>query len=397
VTDRKNDFPIFVNTPHVYLDSAATTHKPSQVIDAITQFYSESYGTISRGLYKLSAEATHQFESTRYQVAGFIGAQKAEEIVFTSGATESINLVAHSYLRPNLQPGDEIIISILEHHANFIPWQQLAKEKKAKLRILTLDDHGNIVLEHLQNLLNERTRLVAITQTSNVTGAISPVKEIIKYARSLGVPVLVDGAQSAGHMPINVYDLDCDFFVFSGHKIYGPTGIGILYAKEKYLDQMIPYRYGGEMILQVTNSESIFKKAPFKLEAGTPNIAGVVGLAAAIKYLQSIGMSEIEQHEKNLTLHLVALLEEAGVQIIGDPKKGSSIVSFLLDEIHPHDVATILDNESIAVRAGHHCAQPFMRYMQIPATVRVSLGCYNDQEDLLSLVQGLKKARNLLQ
>jgi cysteine desulfurase/selenocysteine lyase len=300
-------------------------------------------------------------------------------------------------LRPILQEGDEIVISILEHHANFIPWQQLAIEKKARLVILPLDYAGEIEMTEYKKVLNDKTRMVAITHISNVTGGINPVKEMISAAHQFGAKVLIDGAQSVGHMPVNVHDLDCDFFAFSGHKIYGPTGTGVIYGKEEILNKMPPYRFGGEMILEVRKEYTNFKNTPYRFEAGTPNIAGVIGLGAAIRYIQSVSLDNITVHETNLTNYLQECLLTEGIHIIGNPKHRSSLISFLIDHIHPHDVATILDSEGIAVRAGHHCAQPLMRYLQIPATVRASLGWYNDQEDIDQLIQGIKKVRKIMQ
>ena len=397
MTDQKKDFPIFTSAPHVYLDSAATTHKPQQVVDAITDFYSNQYGTVRRGLYQLSSQATDLFEESRKLVSGFIGSDQPSEIIFTSGTTESINLVAHSYLRPLLQAGDEIVISIVEHHANFIPWQQLAMEKNARLIILPLDDTGEIEMMEYKNVLSEKTRMVALTHISNVTGGINPVKEMISAAHQVGAKVLIDGAQSVGHMPVNVHDLDCDFFAFSGHKIYGPTGTGVLYGKEEILNKMPPYRFGGEMILEVSTEYTNFKNTPYRFEAGTPNIAGVIGLGAAIRYIQSVSLDNMTVHETNLTNYMQECLRKEGIQIVGNPKHRSCLISFQIDHIHPHDVATILDSEGIAVRAGHHCAQPLMRYLQIPATVRASVGWYNDQKDVDQLIQGIKKVRKIMQ
>lgn len=396
VSHLKSDFPIFSNTPHVYLDSAATTHKPQAVIDAIARFYSHDYGTIRRGLYGLSSGATRLFEESREQVADFIGASSPNEIVFTSGATDSINLVACAYLRPLLQPGDEIIVSTLEHHANFIPWQQIAAESQAQLIVLPLDDGVEIELSQYRQHLNPRTRIVAIGHISNVTGGINPVKEIVNLAHLNGTKVLIDGAQSIAHIPVNVRELDCDFYVFSGHKIYGPTGIGVLYGKEDLLNEMPPYRFGGEMILEVTNEYSNFKKSPQRFEAGTPNIAGVIGLSAAIRYFRNLTWDQVMEREDQLLRYLISELQKERVTLVGKPHQRASLVSFLLDDIHPHDVGTLLDDLGIAVRAGHHCAQPLMRYLKIPATVRVSLGCYNDQPDIEALIRGLRQVRKIM-
>ncbi|MCB0688360.1 MAG: cysteine desulfurase [Saprospiraceae bacterium] len=395
--NRKVDFPIFASSPHVYLDSAATTHKPEVVIRAMADFYRNHYGTVRRGLYQLSAQATRIYEETREQIARFLNAKESAEVVFTSGATEGINLVAESFLKHRLQENDEIVISILEHHANFIPWQQLARENKARLIILPLDQHGEIDLTALKNVLSPKTKLLAIGHVSNVTGGINPVRQMIELAHTAGVPVLIDGAQSIAHLKIDVQDLDCDFFAFSGHKVYGPTGIGVLFGKKKWLEEMPPYRYGGEMILEVTADYSRFKNPPHRFEAGTPNIAGVIGLKAALAYVSSLDLAQIHTYEKQITDHLTQELRRSGVRIIGAPMERSSVVSFLVDDIHPHDVATILDSQNIAVRAGHHCAQPLMRYLNIPATVRASVGWYNDLEDVEQLIKGIIYTRKVMQ
>lgn len=395
--DHKADFPIFTRTPHVYLDSAATSHKPQVVIDAMCDFYSHRYGTVRRGLYHLSSQATTLFEEVRSQAASFIGAAKPSEIIFTSGATESINLVAQAYLRPLINSNDEIIITTLEHHANFIPWQQLAIEKNARLIVLPVNEQNDINHQYFRDALSHKTKMVALTHVSNVTGGINPVQTMIREAHQAGAKVLIDGAQSIGHLPIDVRKMDCDFYVFSAHKMYGPTGTGVLYGKEEILNAMPPYRFGGEMILEVTNETSHFKNAPHRFEAGTPNIAGVIGLGAAIKYVENIGLDKIGLYEKEITSYLLNKLEESGVQIIGNPVHQSSLVSFLIDDIHPHDAATILDGEAIAVRAGHHCAQPLMRYLKIPATIRASLAWYNGKKDIDRLIEGINKVRKIMQ
>lgn len=393
ISDQKIDFPIFSNTPHVYLDSAATSHKPQSVIDTISRFYQQDYGTVRRGLYQLSATATRLFEESRTQIANFIGAGSAAEIVFTSGTTESINLVAHSYLRPCLQPGDEILISTLEHHANFIPWQQLAHAAEANLVILPLDENLDIDMAAARKKCGPKTRMVALGHISNVTGGINPVREMIDLAHTCGAKVLIDGAQAVAHTALHVKDLDCDFYTFSGHKIYGPTGVGVLYGKEDILNDMPPYRFGGEMILEVTNEFANFKKSPQRFEAGTPNIAGVIGLGAAIRYVRDVSLQRIIQHEEHLTQYLLSELNRVRVPIVGNPGERSSLVSFLVDDIHPHDVGTILDSLGIAVRAGHHCAQPLMRYLGVPATVRASIGWYNDESDIDALIHGIEQVR----
>ncbi len=394
--NRTSDFPIFEHYPHVYLDSAATTHKPAKVIKAVHDFYRCHYGTVSRGLYKLSQNSTLRYEKARDDIAAFISARDSSEIIFTSGATEGINLVAHCFLAPRIRSGDEILISYLEHHANFIPWQQLAKKSGAVLKILPLTENYDFSMEHFDEMLSAKTKMVAFSHISNVTGAINPIEKIIEKAHALEIPVLIDGAQSIGHQKINVQSMDCDFFAFSGHKIYGPTGVGVLYGKKELLDDMDPYRFGGEMIMKVTSEKSQFKETPHRFEAGTPNIAGVLGLGEAIKYLDEIGLNNIQSLENDLTEYLVHQLHKHSVNIIGNPSNRSSIVSFVIEDIHPHDAATILDNQDISVRAGHHCAQPLMQYMNIAATVRASIGLYNEMVDIDRLIEGIKKVRKLL-
>jgi len=392
----KDDFPVFSRSPHTYLDSAATTHKPQVVIDAITSFYSDHYGTVRRGLYRLSQEATEQFEQTRKVVASFINADDPDEIIFTSGATEGINLVAHSFLSPLLQADDEIVISVQEHHANYVPWQQLAIKSGARLKIATLDAEGKVDVDHVRELVSDRTKFMAFSHVGNVVGNINAIPDLAMLAHSVGAQILIDAAQSIGHLPVDVHDLKCDFLVFSGHKIYGPTGTGILYAKRTLIDQMSPYRFGGEMIKQVKETTSSFKEGPQRFEAGTPNIAGIIGLSAAIGYIKDIGFAQISKHEKKLTEIMVEALQNEGVNMIGGHLNRSSLVSFLVDKIHPHDVSSILDSEQIAVRAGHHCTQPLHKYFQIPATVRASIGIYNDEEDVARLIEGIKKVRKIM-
>ncbi|MCL4116067.1 UNVERIFIED_CONTAM: hypothetical protein GTU68_063085 [Idotea baltica] len=392
----RKDFPIFRHNPHTYLDSAATTHKPKVVLDALSTFYAQDYGTVHRGIYRLSQESTDQFERTRTIVASFINAD-SDEIIFTSGATEGTNIVAHSFLAPLLQSGDEIVISVQEHHANYVPWQQLALRNGLRLRVARLDSEGKVDVEHVKELVNAQTRFMAFSHVSNVLGNVNPISELIVLGHKVGAKVLIDAAQSIGHMSIDIQDFDCDFLVFSGHKIYGPTGTGVLYANKDLMRTMSPYRFGGEMIMQVQENASTFKEGPQRFAAGTPNIAGIIGMGASINYIKEIGIAKIAAHEKKLTQRLVTNLQGVGIQILGGHTSRASLVSFLVDDIHPHDVASILDQDGISVRAGHHCAQPLHRHLQLSASVRASFGIYNDEEDIARLMEGIKKVRKLMQ
>jgi cysteine desulfurase/selenocysteine lyase len=392
----RGDFPIFrepVNGhPLVYLDNAATTQKPEAVLDAVRRFYTEECANIHRGVHYLSERATESYESSRSKVRRFINAASVHEIVFVRGTTEAINLVAQTYGRAHVGPGDEILISAMEHHSNIVPWQILCEEKGARLRVAPISPTGELVFEEYMRLLGPKTRLVAVTSVSNALGTINPVREIIRQAHARSVPVLVDGAQAVPHMPVDVQALDCDFFAFSGHKIYGPTGIGILYGKERLLEAMPPYQGGGDMISSVTFEKTLYNKLPFKFEAGTPNVAGGIGLGAAIDYLENIGLDAVSAHERELlTSGTRALWALDGLRIIGTAKEKAGVLSFVLEGVHPHDIGTILDKEGIAIRTGHHCAQPVMDFFKIPATARASLGIYNTREDIEALVCGLRK------
>lgn len=392
----RNQFPIFQHHPHlVYLDSAATTQKPRQVIDGISQFYEKENANIHRGIYDLAARTTMKYEAVREKVAHFIGAKKREEIVYTSGTTAAINLVAHSFLSPRLKKGDEVLISAMEHHANLLPWQMACKAKEATLKVMPIDKAGNIDLVVYQKLLTEKTKMLALTHISNALGTINPIKEIIELAHEKNIPVLIDGAQSTAHYPIDISALDCDFFTFSGHKIFGPTGIGVLYGKSAHLGQMPPYQYGGDMIRNVTFESSSFAKAPQKFEAGTTNIAGVIGLGYAIDFINQFDKEAISAYVKELGNYArTKLLQMEGVSIIGKAKKTTGIVSFTLDNIHPHDVATFLGEANIAVRAGHHCTQPLMDLYQVPATVRASFSIYNNKKEIDFLIEEIKKIQD---
>jgi cysteine desulfurase/selenocysteine lyase len=388
----RQNFPIFAAQPtFIYLDNAATTHKPSLVIDRIHDFYQHHYATVRRGIYPLAAQATRAYEHVREQVKNFVGAQDNQEIIFTKSTTDGINLVATAFAEPRLQSGDEILISASEHHSNLLPWQQLCVKKGAKLRILPINLRGEWQLNELPNLLSERTKMVAISHISNSLGTINPIETVIQAAHEKGIPVLVDGAQSAAYYPIDVAALDCDFFVFSGHKMFAPSGIGVLYGKAAHLAAMQPYQFGGEMIHSVDFSETVFAAAPAKFEAGTPNIEGAIGLGAAIEYIEQIGKNTIVWHLHQLISYATEKLAPIrNLQIIGNATQKTAIVSFVLNNIHPHDVATFLAEAGIAVRAGHHCTQPVMNFFHIPGTVRASFSIYNTPEEIDQLAEAVR-------
>ncbi len=393
----RTDFPIFEQKiyghPLVFLDSAASAQKPRQVIDAVSDCYQREYANIHRGVYYLSERATEAFEEARRKVQRFLNARDAHEIVFVRGGTEAINLVASSYGRAFLHPGDEIILSHMEHHSNIVPWQMLRSEKGVVLRIAPIDDDGNFLLDEFDKLLNPCTKLVAITHASNALGTIVPVKEVVKRAHAYGAMVLIDGCQGAVHLEVDVQDMDCDFYVFSGHKLYGPSGIGALYGKARLLDSMPPYQGGGEMILSVSFDKTEYNALPHKFEAGTPHIAGAIGLGAAIDYVTELGIERIAAHERAVLEHATRRFTEFNsVRLVGTARDKASILSFVLEGVHPHDVGTVLDRHGIAVRAGHHCAQPVMDRFGVAATVRASFGLYNTVEDADALVAGVGKA-----
>lgn len=392
----RNDFPILQQKIHgkvlKYLDNAATTQKPGAVIDAITNYYTSQNSNIHRGVYHLSEVSTQAYEDVRKTVKNHINAESTKEIVFVRGTTEGINLVASSYGRQNIGPGDEIIISEMEHHSNIVPWQILCEEKGAKLRIIPMNDNGELLFEEYENLISERTKLVALVYISNSLGTVNPVKEYIQLAHKNNIPVLLDGAQALPHLQVDMQELDCEFFLFSGHKVFGPTGVGALYAKESILEQMSPYQGGGDMILSVKFDGTTFNDIPHKFEAGTPNIAGVIGMGAALKYVTKIGYANIESYERDLLDYATSALSEIdAVQIIGTAKRKASVISFTINNIHPHDVGTLLDTEGIAVRTGHHCTQPVMDRFGVPATSRASLAFYNTKEEINALVTGIHK------
>ena len=392
----REDFPILhqeVNgKPLVYLDNAATSQKPKSVIDSIEKYYRGYNSNIHRGVHTLSENATEAYESARIKVRDFIHANSTKEIVFVRGATEAINLVAQSFGRNTLGSEDEIIITELEHHANIVPWQLLSQQTGAKLKYVPINDNGELVESEYKKLLNEKTRIVAVGHISNALGTINPIENMINLAHEYGAKVLIDGAQATSHTSVDVKKLDCDFYVFSGHKLFGPTGIGVLYGKENLLEEMPPYQGGGDMIKTVTMKETQYNELPHKFEAGTPNISGVIGLGAAIDYVNKIGLENIGNHEKQLLDYANQMASEiTELKFIGTAKNKTSILSFTLDGIHPHDVGTILNNEGIAIRTGHHCAMPVMEYFQIPATSRASFSFYNTHAEVDVLIEGINK------
>ena len=396
----RRDFPILSRTVHgkplVFLDSAASAQKPQIVIDAVANCYSEEYANIHRGVYFLSQLATEKFEGARGKVQRFLNAADAREIVFTRNATEAINLVASSYGRRFLKKGDEIILSEIEHHSNIVPWQLLRDETGIVIKVAPVDDRGALLLDRFRALLSERTKLVAVTHMSNALGTVLPVKEIARLAHDAGALALVDGCQAVPHMPVDVREIDADFYVFSGHKLYGPSGIGVLYAKAPLLEAMPPYQGGGEMIVSVSFEKSTYAPIPHKFEAGTPHIAGAIGLGAAIDYVTATGLNRISDHEHALTTYATErLMAIPGVSLVGTAPGKGSILSFTVEGVHPHDVGTILDHHGIAVRAGHHCAQPVMDRFKVPATVRASLGMYNTEAEVDALTAAIRHVREI--
>jgi len=394
------DFPILRRQVHgkplVYLDNAATAQKPQTVIDTLSRYYEQENANIHRGVHYLSERATEEYEAARKTIQHFLNAADASEIIFVRGATEGINLVAQTYGRANVGRGDEVLISAMEHHSNIVPWQILCEEKGAKLRVIPINDSGELIWEEFEKLLGSRTKIVAVTHVSNALGTINPVRRIVQQAHRANVPVLVDGAQSVPHLEVDVQALDCDFFVFSGHKLYGPTGIGILYGKSALLDAMPPYQGGGDMISSVTFEKTIYNKLPYKFEAGTPHIAGGIGLGCAIGYLNGVGFESVERHEHGLLEYATqAVTEIPGLRVVGTAAEKAGVLSFVMEGIHPHDIGTILDQQGIAIRTGHHCAQPVMQRFGIPATARASFALYNTREEVDALVSGLRKVREV--
>jgi len=389
------DFPILAekirNKPLVYLDNAATCQKPQAVIDSIVHLYSHDYANVHRGVHTLSVRSTDLFEGARTRVKDFINAAGEKEIIFVRGATEAINLVAQSYGKANIKAGDEILITAMEHHSNIVPWQILCQQTGAVLKVAPINLLGELIFDEFEKMLSDKTRLVSVAHMSNALGTINPVKKIVAAAHAKGIPVMLDGAQAIPHMTVDVQDLDCDFYAFSGHKLYAPTGIGVLYGKQALLEAMPPYQGGGDMIRKVTFEETEYNVLPYKFEAGTPNIAGVVGLGAAIDYLNGIGMDKIAAYEAELLAYATEkALQIKGLRIIGEAGHKGAILSFVLDKIHPHDIGTMLDSLGIAIRAGHHCAMPVMDFYKVPATARASFAMYNTKEEIDVLMNGIE-------
>lgn len=396
----RNDFPILgrkvYDRPLVYLDNAATTQKPRCVVEAITNEYYNVNANVHRGVHYLSQQATDLHEEAREKVRRFINARSTSEIIFTRGTTESLNLVASSFCDEFMQEGDEVIVSVMEHHSNIVPWQLQAAKKGISMRVIPMTDEGELRLDEYERLFTDRTKLVSVTHVSNVLGTVNPVDEIIRIAHSHGVPVMVDGAQSAPHFAVDVQAMDCDFFAFSGHKMYGPTGVGVLYGKEDWLDRLPPYQGGGEMIESVSFERTVFERLPFKFEAGTPDYVATNGLAKAIDYITAIGMDDIRLHEHELTEYAMRRLAEVdGIRIFGTSARKDAVVSFLVGDIHHLDMGTLLDRLGIAVRTGHHCAQPLMQRLDIQGTVRASFALYNTKEEIDALVDGIKRVSKM--
>jgi cysteine desulfurase/selenocysteine lyase len=396
----REDFPILKQKVHgkllVYLDNAATSQKPQAVIDSEVELYSEYFSNVHRGVHLLSQRSTDAYEKAREKVQNFLNARSSAEIIFTRGTTEGINLVAQTYGQQHVQAGDEILISEMEHHSNIVPWQMLCAQKGAILKVIPINDEGEILLDEYEKLLSERTRLVGIVHLSNALGTVNPVQQMIEMAHQRGIPVLVDGAQAVPHIPVDVQALDCDFYVFSGHKLFGPTGIGVLYGKKELLETMPPYQGGGDMILSVSFEKTEYNVLPFRFEAGTPHIAGAIALGAAIDYVQVIGLDKIATYEDKLLAHATeAIAEIPGIRLIGTARNKASVLSFLIEGVHPNDIGTILDREGIAIRAGHHCAQPVMERFGVPATARASFAFYNTLEEVDALVASIRKVQEV--
>jgi cysteine desulfurase/selenocysteine lyase len=396
----RSDFPILSRSvnghPLVYLDNAATSQKPRAVIDAVERYYSHENANVHRGVHYLSEHATTAYEAVRTKAQGFLGAGEAREVVFVRGTTDAINLVAHGYLRPRLQEGDEVLISALEHHSNIVPWQLVCEERGARVRVIPMAESGELILDELEDLISDATKLVAVGHVSNALGTVNPLRRIIAAAKARGVPVLVDGAQAAPHMPIDVKDLDCDFYCLSSHKMFGPMGIGLLYGRAELLEAMSPYQGGGDMIRHVSFEGTTFAPIPNKFEAGTPNVAGVVGLGAAIDYLQGVGWDAMMAYEQSLAEYAVSALGGVeGVRLIGTAGDKVAVVSFLIEGVHSHDVGTIVDQQGVAIRTGHHCAQPIMSFYGVDSTARASFAMYNTRDEVDKLVVALDAVREV--
>ena len=400
IKDIREDFPILDQSingaPLIYLDNAASTQKPKSVINTISSYYENDHSNVHRGVHSLSVRATELYENSRNKVVSFINATNSNEIIFTKGTTDSINLVASS-LTNTISKTDEIVITTMEHHSNIVPWQELCKKTGATLKIAPIDHNGELIIEELSKLLNKNTKILALTHISNTLGTINPIKKIIAIAHDFEIKVLIDGAQAIGHQHIDVQDLDCDYYAFSGHKLYGPTGIGVLYGKEKLLNKLEPYQFGGEMILKVTFDETTYNTLPYKFEAGTPNIAGAIGLGAAIDYLETINLNACIQQEKSITEYALKRLGEIpNIKLIGNSKNRSSIISFTINNIHPHDIGTILNQKGIALRTGHHCTMPLMDFYKIPGTIRASFAFYNSKSEIDQMINGLQTSYEML-
>ena len=396
----KEEFPILSkninNKPLIYLDNASTTQKPKSVIDAIQNYYESTNSNIHRGVHHLSQKATEEYERSRETIQHFIGADSSKEIIFVRGATEAVNLVANSYVKPLLSEGDNIIISQMEHHANIVPWQIMAKEKGTDIRVIPINNTGELMIEEMDSLIDEKTKFISLNHVSNSLGTINPIRKLIQKAHKNDIRIMIDGAQAVQHMKVNVVELDVDFYCFSGHKMYGPTGIGILYGKKEILDKMEPYQGGGDMIKSVTFEKTIYNDVPHIFEAGTPNIVGAIGLGKAVEFIEDITVEEIEKHELDLLNYATDKINKIdGVKIIGNSKDKASVISFVMEGIHPHDIGTIMDNLGIAIRAGHHCTQPVMDFYEIPATARASFAIYNTKEDVDKLIDGIQKTKEV--
>ena len=399
IAELRADFPALQQEVHdrplIYLDNAATTHKPKVVLDALDKFYREDNSNVHRGVHTLSQRATDSYEGARAKIAQFLGAE-ANEIVFVRGATEGINLVANAFLRPQLHKGDEVLITAMEHHANIVPWQLACEATGAKLRVAPMSQTGELLLDELETLLTPRTKLLALTHVSNALGTVNPIAQITEMAHARGIPVLVDGAQAVQHLSVNVCELGVDFYALSGHKLYGPTGIGVLWGRSAHLEGMAPWQGGGDMIRSVTFEKTEFAPPPLRFEAGTPNIAGAIGLGAAVEYLTEIGLETIVAHERELlTAATDAVAAIEGVRLIGTADAKASVLSFVVEGVHPHDIGTVLDRYGVAVRTGHHCAQPVMAFYGVPATVRASFGLYNYRAEIVPLCKALREAQEL--
>jgi cysteine desulfurase/selenocysteine lyase len=396
----RKDFPILdqeINgAPLIYFDNAASTQKPTAVINAIKSYYENDHSNVHRGVHSLSIRATELYEASRKKVTDYINANNSNEIIFTKGTTDSINLVAHS-LTNSIKQSDEIVITTMEHHSNIVPWQELCKRTGASLKIAPIDHNGELMIEELEKLLCKNTKILALAHTSNTLGTINPIKEIITMAHHLNIKVLIDGAQAIGHQNIDVQDLDCDFYAFSGHKLYGPTGIGVLYGKEDLLNELEPYQFGGEMILKVTFDETTYNSLPYKFEAGTPNMAGAIGLEKAIGYLESVNLNACVKQETAVTEYALKQLKDfSNIKLIGNSDNRSSIISFTIENIHPHDIGTILNQKGIAMRTGHHCTMPLMDFYNIPGTIRASFSFYNTENEVDEMVAALQTACEML-